>query len=448
MDITLHSAQSEVFSALFVEKAARHVVVVASRGWGKSYFAATSATQAVFELLALHGGVPNKNVYIVAPTYSQVTDIYHPMLAYQLGLDQYATRHSKDLGIFWFPNDVTLKLVSFEAIERIRGTGAYFVVNDEPSSCTKGIGFKDAWQSIIQPCIATRWSKKRAAHYGAVSPGRSLTIGTPKGFNFLYDMFHYQEVDDEWRSYHFDYKTSPYLDDEEIERIKHTVDPLQFNREYKATFEDSGNNVFYCFDRKAHVTKDIAPLYPPEGNDKGEDVHIAIDFNVGLQCSSAWAIRGNQLHCIDEFKGHPDTETLAKVLAAKYKGHRIYAYPDPSGRARKTSAAVGVTDFTILQSHGIQCLARTKAPPIVDSVAAVNKKLKNAAGEIDVFISPSCPGVIQSLERTSWCDNNSDLAVIDKTEGVEHFSDGIRYLFEYKYPILAGSKPVAKGFGF
>ena len=44
------------------------------------------------------------------------------------------------------------------------------------------------------------------------------------------------------------------------------------------------------------------------------------------------------MHFLDEMKGHPDTETLAIAIAAKYKGHRIFAYPDPSGKARKTSA--------------------------------------------------------------------------------------------------------------
>jgi len=167
-----------------------------------------------------------------------------------------------------------------------------------------------------------------------------------------------------------------------------------------------------------------------------------------LQCSTAWAIRGKQMQAIDEFKGHPDTETLADVLATKYKGHRIFAYPDPSGNARKTSAAVGRTDFSILRSRGIQVCARTKAPPIIDSVNAVNRKLKSAAGDVSMFIHPRCTGTINSLERTSWQDNNPDLAMISKKEGVEHFSDGVRYITEYLFPIHAGTKVAARGFGF
>lgn len=169
-----------------------------------------------------------------------------------------------------------------------------------------------------------------------------------------------------------------------------------------------------------------------------------------IQASSAWAIRGNQPHCLDEFKGHPDTETLAQVLRAKYKdkGHDVYVYPDPSGRARKTSAAVGVTDFSILQAAGLKVVAKSKAPSIMDSVNCVNRKLKNAAGDVDVVIHPRCEGVIKSLERTNWVDKNPDLAVIDKSEGIEHFSDGIRYFFDNKFPITNGSRAVVRGFSF
>jgi hypothetical protein len=447
MNITLHPAQSEVFSDLFVEKKCRHSVVVASRGWGKSYFAGTCATQATFELLKLDKSVPNKNVYIIAPTYSQVTDIYYPMLAYQMDLARYANRDSRDAGVFWFPNDVVLKLVSYEAVERLRGTGAYFVVNDEVSSWTKGVGLKSAWQGIIQPCVSTRWSKKRAKVYGASSPGRSLTISTPKGYNFLYDMNNYQDVDDDWRSYHYDYHSSPYLDAAEIEKIRHTIDPLEFNREYLARFEDSGNTVFYCFDRKIHLDRDFE-VDLGSATERGEDIHMAIDFNVGLQCSSAWVRRGNLMYCFDEFKGHPDTEQLAIAIKARYPHSKIFGYPDPSGRSRKTSAPVGRTDFALLESAGIICLARSKAPPISDSVNAVNRRLKTSAGDIHTYFSPKVQGVIMSMERTSWVENNPDTATIDKKEGVEHYSDGIRYMFEYLFPVQSGAKRVSRGFNF
>lgn len=441
MSVILHPGQSHIYRELFIDRICRYSVDVCSRGWGKSYFAATCAATAVAELMNLSARVPNKIVYIIAPTFAQVTDIYFPILNYQLGMEDYTTKAaSRDTGKFMFPRNVELKLVSFEAIERLRGFGAYFVVNDEPASWIVKPGLKEAWESIIQPMITTRWSEEIAAQWGAVSPGRALTIGTPKGYNYFYDMFNMQDTDPEWKSNHNDYHTSPYLSAKEIERVKHTIDPLKFNREYGAKFEDSGNSVFYCFDRKIHKRDDL-PYFTSD-----EAIHCSIDFNVGIQATAFHAIRGGQVQTLDEFKGHPDTEQLAIAIRDKFPEHikrgLVFAYPDPSGRSRKTSAPTGQTDFTILNRYGIKCLARSAAPAIADSVNAVNAKLKTAAGDINMFVSSKCTGVIQSFERTSWVENNPDTLTIDKKEGVEHFSDGIRYFIEYKWPIQSNNKSV------
>lgn len=261
-------------------------------------------------------------------------------------------------------------------------------------------------------------------------------------------MHHFYERDDRWKSYHFDYTTSPYLDPKEIERIKHTVDPQQWASEYMATFVDSGNNVFYCFDRKVHVRNDLEAFYPPEGAEKGEPIHVSMDFNTGIQASALFAIRGGQMHFLDEMQGHPDTETLAIALTNKYKGHKITAYPDPSGKARKTSAPVGRTDFSILESYGINVRAKSKAPPIIDSVNAVNRKLMTATGISSMFISPKCVNLVNSLERTKWVNRDQNTATIDKSENIEHFSDGVRYAVDYLYPIVNTGGRVTRGFMF
>jgi hypothetical protein len=446
--INLHPGQSQVYSDLFIDKICRFQAICCARGWGKSYELTAAGSTAVVELMELDWSVPNKNVALIAPTYDQVTDIYFPLLMYEFGMESYALKSSRDLGRFIFPNNVELRLLSFEAVERMRGKGYYFVGWDEISSCTKGIGPKAAWEGVIQPTIVTRWSPSRARHFKARSPGRAQVITTPKGYNYFYDMYNYQENDPLWKSYHFDYTQSPFIDVEEIERIKHTIDPIEFASEYMASFAESGNNVFYCFDRKTHVRNDIAP-FEREGS-YAEDIHCPIDFNVGIMAASFWADRAKTLFCLDEVQGHPDTETLAEYIRDVYlvKGHRVFVYPDPTGKARKTSAPTGRTDFSILESYGCIVNARHKSPPIVDSVNAVNRKLKTAAGDISMYVAPNCLGVIKSLERTKWADKNPDSMTIDKTEGIEHYSDGIRYFTEYRYPITNVGKRTSRGFGF
>jgi hypothetical protein len=449
-EVDLHPGQTEVFESIFIDQTARYAVCCCSRGWGKSFGAAVVAITAVHELIALDPRVPHKRVYIIAPTHEQVTDIYYPLINFELGMEHCAISSSKDDGVFKFASNVELRLLSYESVERMRGKGAYFVVWDEVSSCKKGLPPKTAWEGIIQPTLVTRWSAARAKRFGAPSAGRALLISTPKGYNFFYDAYTKETKNPEWKSFQYDYTTSPYLDISEIEKIKSDIDPIDFASEYRASFQDSGNNVFYCFDRKTHVVSDLEPFHANPEAGEFEDVHVAIDFNVGIMCTSVFAVRGGQIHILDELRGHPDTETLAISLRTKYKdkGHKVYIYPDPSGRARKSSAPVGRTDFTILENQGLICLARTAAPPIVDSVQAVNRLLKSADGNTRLYVHSKCEGVTKSLERTKWVDRNPDTATIDKSEGIEHYSDGVRYAVEYLFPIQSGKKRTARGFNF
>jgi len=452
MSIDLHKTQSLVFKDLIIELAHRNIAVCCSRGWGKSFVAGVTALALVDELLDLPKSVPNKFVYIIAPTYDQVIDIYYPLLAYDLGLEEHCKTASRSLGKFVFDNGAEIRLISYESVERMRGKGAYACIWDEVSSCKRGIDPKEAWEGTITPAMNTRWSPHRVKmlkdKYGKAAArlkaARSLIISTPKGYNYFFYLCMLHESDSDWGFYHYDYTQSPYLDPDDIEKIRANMDPITFASEYLALFKESGNSVFYCFDREIHVRKDLEDL------GEEEDVHVAIDFNVALQCSAMFVVRGGQMHFLDQFKGHPDTEALAKAINGRYKNgkRKIYAFPDPSGRARKTSAPVGRTDFSILESHGIMTMARSKAPPIADSVQAVNRMLMNANGVSNMFVHPRCNDVILSLERTKWLDNNPDTAAIDKSEGVEHFSDGVRYAVEYLYPVYSGSKVTARGRGF
>jgi hypothetical protein len=375
---------------------------------------------------------------LICPTYQQACDIYFPLLAHTLGLDEYSEKNSLASGTFWFPGNVKLKLWSYEASERMRGSGQYFVVADEVEDWTGNPGLKESWESVIQPTMTTRW------------PGnhKALIIGTPKGYSHFYDMTNYGSTDERWKHFHYTYRDSPFLSADEIERTKRLIDPIKFQREYEASFEDSGARVFYTFDRKKHVTADL-PYFTCDTNSK-EDVHVAIDFNIGIMAAVVFAVRAGQVHILEDMQNVLDTESLAKKLKSQFKdkGHRVFAYPDPAGRARKTSAVAGATDFSILESFGILCRAHRAAPPIVDSVAAVNRKFLNANGDVDMYVHPRAEHTIKSLERTVWMENNPNTAQISKSDNIEHWTDALRYAIEYLFPVRSGTKSVSKGFMF
>ena len=230
--INLHPTQSKVYRDCFVDLSVRFPVIVCSRGWGKSFELATGAVTSLFELFELEKDVPNKNVGIIAPTFDQVKDIYYPVLTNNFQLPSFAVKESKDLGRFIFPNNVELHLLSYEAVERMRGKGYYYVGIDEPSSMRK---LKENWENVIYPTISSRWSWMHADMYGARSAGRAMFAGTPKGFNFLEEIYNYQDVDSEWKGYQDDYTLSPLLDPREIEKLRDKMDPIRFASDFDLT---------------------------------------------------------------------------------------------------------------------------------------------------------------------------------------------------------------------
>ena len=438
--ITLHPAQSEIYKDVFYNDETRYTVGCCSRGLGKSVLAAVAAMTAVHELMALPAWIPNKKVFIVGPTFDQTSDVYFDVIMYELGAEDFVIRASKQTGRLRFANNVELRLVSYESIAAMRGKGTYFLVLDEVSDFKKGMDPYVAWQSVIKPCLVTRWSQDSADRYSQqilertdkivkVNPGRALIIGTPAGFNMFSDMMNYHEQDSQWATFVYDYTHAPYVSDAEVEHEKEMMDPRRFASEYLALVQESGNSVFYMFNRKKHVTADMPE--PAEG----EDIYVGIDFNVGIQASGAFIVRDKKMYWFEDFQGAADTSQLTELLCERFKGHKIYALPDPTGKARKTSAAVGATDFNILEAGKITILAHRASPPIVDSANAVNRMLETAGGTVSMYFHPRCKRLISSVEKTTWLDR-PDSAIIDKKSGVEHHSDYVRYATEFLFPII------------
>jgi hypothetical protein len=324
----------------------------------------------------------------------------------------------------------------------------------------------DALEAIIRPAINTRWSPKMVAMLKAailaqtgdtieINPGRLLSIASPKAEDTFFNLYEYGGLVPGWKSYHFDYTQSPYLDQAEIIEAANTMDQINFNREYKALFQDTGANVFYNFSRKYNVL--------PAGSvkpDPYEDLHISIDFNIRKQCSGVWVVRGQHACCVDYLQGSYNTDQLGQSIYARYAKDKprlpkqIHCYPDPAGRAGHTNAPIGQTDLTILEGFGFDIRAKADHPSIASSVKATNARFRTAdnpitgtAGKRYAYVLANCKPVIDSLAKTQWLDKNPDTATIDKSMDIEHFSDGTRYMFDYLWPLTA-KRTATRGFGF
>ena len=407
--IVLHPGQSKVFGDIFGDEESENVFsLCTSRGWGKSRLLATVAINGIKEMLDMPLATRNKNAILVGPTQTQTTSIFLPIFE-EYGLMGKCVKYNISTSSFFFQKNVMFRLLSYEAIARLRGLGIYLFLGDEVASWHNA-GY--ALQSIVHPAQATRWP----------SIYKRVLASTPLGYNDFYDIHTHEKT----VSYKFDYTEAPYLDPNEVEFAKQTMDPINFAREYLATFAESGLSVFYSFSRTRNVKK-----LPPLKDD--EKLYIGLDFNVGIMASVIGVMRGGELHIIAETVGASNTASWANDILSRYANGRrkIVIYPDPTGDSKKTSAPLGQTDISILRDKGFEVvLPSDRIIKVVDSVNVTNGLLLSASGETVLYFDvEGCKRhTIPSMERCVWQEGTSDRLAIDKRKGDEHWSEAVRYL--------------------
>ena len=408
-EISLFPFQQEVF-----DHPARFKIVAAGRRTGKSYLACVMAYHHCLQK-------PNRRAVLIGPTVSMIRESMWTTLK-TIVANQHMSGLPREIDLeIRFVNGSKISLKGFDRPDSLRGISPSpsYIILDEFAFIKQ-----HAFTEVVLPMTSDPIKKAGV-----------LIISTPKGVsNDFYNLFcKGQEPNDLWKSWQFTAANVRPDMKEEIELAKSTLDLLTFQQEYAATFNTSGDSCFYNFNRELHVSDNLLPF------NAHEDIHISIDFNVKIMAASVWAHRGDQLHCLNEFYGSADTTQLIRRIKKTYPNRTIICYPDASGNARKSSAATGTTDFSLLRKAGFKIRARSKQPRIVDSVNCVNALLQDAAGNCRMFFAKDkCTRTIASMEQTAWKPGNTtgmDNAIIDKSKNTEHFSDGVRYIAEMLYPI-------------
>lgn len=408
-EVSLFPFQQEVF-----DHPARFKIVAAGRRTGKSYLACVAAYHHCLQK-------PKRRAILIGPTIGMIRE---SMWATLKGLvaSEHLSGMPREVDLeLRFVNGSKISLKGFDRPDSLRGISPSpsFIILDEFAFIKH-----HAFTEVVLPMTSDPIRKASV-----------LIISTPKGVsNDFYNLFcKGQEPNKLWKSWQFTAANVRPDMAEEIELAKSTLDLMTFQQEYAATFNTSGDSVFYNFNRELHVSDNLLPF------DSHEDIHISIDFNVKIMAASVWAHRSDQLHCLNEFYGSADTTQLIKRIKKTYPNRNIIVYPDASGNARKSSAATGTTDFSLLRKADFKIKARNKQPRIIDSVNCVNSMLQDAAGNCRMFFAKDkCTRTIASMEQTAWKPGGTtgmDTAVIDKSKNNEHFSDGVRYITEMLYPI-------------
>jgi hypothetical protein len=234
-----------------------------------------------------------------------------------------------------------------------------------------------------------------------------------------------------------------------VEGLKTVLDPRMFERYVMAKWVSlASGKIFYNFSRILHLRK--------LGIDSNQPLMFSCDFNISPMSWSIWQQRTGELWCIGQIKveGRADTETTAKELIRQYDGFSKYiCFGDASGKSGSTKSRY--TDYEIIQSvfktAGKQLEVRVPEsnPSIRDSANAVNARLLNVRGEVNLYFDKEkAKDVYLSVELTNYRKGTLEKDdSVDKNEtsmARTHFGDTVRYLVQQLFPIT--KKPISRTF--
>lgn len=402
MEIKLTKAQTEIWKG-----DTRFKVVVCGRRFGKSYLALTWLIANASKTKGIH--------FYVAPSYIQAKQIAWRLLKELIG-DHAKSKNESELFVE-LENGSIIQLKGAENRDGLRGVSLASCVLDEFAFMAH-----EVWSEVLRPATSDQEAPV-------------MFITSPAGWNWAKDAYDYamSGKDENWKAWTFTTADGGNVKQTEIDSARRELSLKTFNQEYMASFETLANRVYSNFDRKENVSLELSNA------SQSGTLYIGIDFNVCPITACVGMKVSDQLHIIDEFKiDNSNTTELAKEICSRYPNHKINAYPDPAGRARKTSAAGGATDFTILSDAGFRCIAPSKHPAVADRVNEVQAMLQNANGDRRLFIHPRCEHLIRCLDGLTY---KKDTSQPDKSLGLDHMVDALGYLVHSEFPII---KPVTK----
>lgn len=358
---------------------------------------------------------PNQTIWYVAPSYRMAKEItWRKISNILMDLRWIQKKHENDLKIY-LKNGSTIELKGADNYDSLRGRSIDFLVMDEVADI-----HPSAFYEALMPALAD-------------SKGHALFCGTPKGqSNWAFDLFNNGTSDKDWASWRVSTLEGGFVDADEVEYAKSLLDQKTFAQEYDADFVQSGSKIFYSFDREHSVQ--------PYTGEAPSIVYIGEDFNVGFMTAVVFALNDNVLHAIDEIVlTSSNTDEMVQEIKNRYSDRKIFVFPDPSGKAMKSSAG-GKSDISILTNAGFIIKAPNKHTPVRDTINAVNSMLLSASGERKMFFDPKCKQTIESMDRWEYKEGSM---IPDKNGAVDysHMCDCVRYITDYLFPVRKEFKP-------
>lgn len=371
---------------------ARFKMLCSGRRFGKTHLA-------LVQLIVWAAKKPGSLNWYVAPTYRAAKSIAWRQLKAMVPIELFSSKNEVDLSI-QLTNGSRIELKGGDNSDNLRGSSLSNVVLDEAAYIPA-----DAWEMVIRPALADQ-------------RGAAFFISTPAGYNHFHDWWETAQDEETWETFSYSTIEGGNVPMEEVELARRTLDERQFKQEFLASFETFTGRVYpdFCEDNVDATVQDM-----------GGQILWGADFNVSVMAGVLCSRVGDTLHIWDEISvKNSNTDEVCMMLRQRFPDRDIVAYPDPTGIARKTSAA-GATDHGIIRKYGMKVISPKQPWAVKDKLTATNWLIKNAAGDIRLFVHPRCKDTIKGLKSVTFKEGAEDF-VVDKDPGLEHWCDALGYL--------------------
>ena len=387
LERTLTAPQKAVYDA-----PERFKLLCSGRRFGKTYLC-------IARLLNWALEKPGSLNWYVTANYRMAKQIAWRQLKDMAPQELVVKKNESDLSLE-FINGSQIALRGADNEDSLRGVSLSSLVVDEAAYVKQS-----AWEMVLRPALSDQG-------------GPAWFITTPAGLNWFHDLWEQAEEQADWCTFSYTTVEGGNVPPEEIEAAKRTLDDRTFRQEYLASFETISGRCFPDFDNE-----NIDELV----EDVGGPILIGLDFNVGVMAGCIASKVGDTLHIWDDISvKNSNTDEVMQMLKQRFPTREVIIYPDPTGSARKTSAA-GQTDHGIIRKYGFKCISPKSPWSVKDRLNATNWLIKNAEGDRRLFVHPRCKDLIKSFRNTTFKEGSNDF-VIDKSANVEHWIDGTGYL--------------------
>ena len=406
MDITIDYKPHKFQKELHDDKA-RYIVVTAGRRFGKSVFA---------RMHCILNAIYNPGLYwIVNPTYRQGKQIHWHELKKEVPPSLIEYKNEQELSMHLI-NGSRIEIKGADNEDALRGIGLKGVVMDEAADQKPHV-----WEEIIRPTLVD-------------SEGWGIFIGTPKGFNWFYELWlrgqkKTKEYDPVWSSYQFSSYDNPFLKKTEIDKAKAETDEDTFSQEYLAQFKKFRGLIYKNFDRKVHV---IDPIDISEY--QGWELYRAVDFGFDNPTTCLWIAiapgENGKWYIIDEYyETKQSSDYHVGIILSKTGQHfpATLTFGDPSAPqimadwAKKGLYITGArrdpnTNKGEWVGHGIDLIQERLKISAVDQ-------------QPQLFVFKNCENLIREFEIYRWKEEK-DMQLNNPgrpEKANDHLLDALRY---------------------